>query len=1647
VSDPYPDTDRRRKRELLQQLEAAAARFVPQWRGLAEPGDFGRALLELGADLAEHVTSRLDRTAERDLKAFLNWLDLPGPAPTPAQAQLVFTLSDKLDDAVTVRERIQVGAAGADGNEVIFETLEGGSLTLTPARLERVFSVDPGNDRIETAPPHFLDLEPPRASDPRYQILSFAAAAADRIQITPAIGLEKGDWVRIAGGVYAIRDEKDGIYTIEPKLDVAAAAETPVARVTRFELSAMRDLQRHVFYLGHKELLNLEQAAAIELQLEPPAAIAGLAVREIAWELWGKQADDQAAAWQPLEAAVGAASVRLRKAWVGKTEATEVGGKKSRWLRARLLAPMVGAPDALVCDRLELQVRSAPPPAGVDAPPTVTRAFHNATPLPLPGPLLPFGPEPRLFDQFYLAAPEALSKKGARVTFSIELADASMAAVTAGPGAEPTLIGVARNGRVQVLRGGLTAAPEWREVPGPDPNAFGLPAGTRGVRFSTDHPPAVLPTSDPSKTLVLVADKSGPFWSGELSWSGSDPKPRVSWSIIEPPTLVATEPGAAAYIALAASGERQLLVADGRTIWGRRLSILGQPLAPWIGLGALSHSIHALVPVRRLDGDPPTGLVIQLRDATEPLLLVPELSALGSPVRLGAASRRIEIDAVQTGEDQLVAAAGPDGRTVQFWSRGSSAKLRSASVQVSPGGADARVPVLGPLIGGSRTVLAEGLGGLPGPHVVFLQSVGDVTTLRAWSVSSSWIADLGHHPGAAGPIAGPVHVAGDTDERIVIADGRQRLRVIDPKVNSAPVTLTGVVLRDAITVPRADHRFFAELKPDSDSSSVWPVATTTLSVENGRTVAFIDQDPSVDPGKDGVKLWRDRSPTQIFTGTIIGDKTLRLDDDDNVTKKNRTITFHNRKFDVVSVTEDADGKHALLKQPIDGDPNDRVSYWTIMAVPGAPVPIQKGWVFILPPEHRPLASRLWRISIDANGTILDSGVAAVDPVAGWVVLDSASDLATATVNLMITVLPDSVQWQTLTNADANNNPELSWEYFDGRGWRRLADGFSDTTAKLSNTGEIGFEVPDDLATTKIGGQEDYWVRARLIGGDYGQPSFLIDATPVGPGGLLFDQKITIDRSNVHPPEIRSMAATFELKQWVAPELTLTDNNLALVDQTAAAATNGAVFDLFAAATTLDRDAPQPALYLGMSKPFAADALRLLVDAVEQEGDAELVWQVFAEGRWREVPVIGADSTHGLLRPGIITLGVRARPTRRALFGQPAYWLRARPRAGAAWRPRLDGLYLNAAPAEQAETIRDELLGSTTGEPDAQFRLVRSPILRDGIELRVRERLGSEERAALVDALGAAAIKSDLTDLPGDWVLWQPVDSLVAAAEARVFTLDRRTGAIRFGNGRQGRNPPAGTDSVRAFRYRVGGGQRGNVPAYTVTSLKSAVTGVEAVTNPLPARGGSDGRADDGSCAQAVATVRHVNRAITPKDVEALALDFAPEIVRARCLRPTEPGAPIVVAIAVASAAPMPQPSVAMRDGLAQFLSASAASSWAAAGFRVVGPDFVRLQVTVELALAASSTAALPTLVRDRLLGFLHPTTGGYDGKGWPFGHGLWPSDVHRALADTLGEADVARLEIKRADGGGEPQTIAATAVITTLADQDDVAVRVPEVVR
>ena len=76
------------------------------------------------------------------------------------------------------------------------------------------------------------------------------------------------------------------------------------------------------------------------------------------------------------------------------------------------------------------------------------------------------------------------------------------------------------------------------------------------------------------------------------------------------------------------------------------------------------------------------------------------------------------------------------------------------------------------------------------------------------------------------------------------------------------------------------------------------------------------------------------------------------------------------------------------------------------------------------------------------------------------------------------------EWQRLLG-DTSTNPELSWEYWNGKGWWGL-DVTLDETLNLKATGAVRFEVPADIASSDWAGKTNHWIRARLIGGDYGR---------------------------------------------------------------------------------------------------------------------------------------------------------------------------------------------------------------------------------------------------------------------------------------------------------------------------------------------------------------------------------------------------------------------------------------------------------------------------------------------------------------------------------------------------------------------------------
>src|SRR5262249_8436481 len=138
-------------------------------------------------------------------------------------------------------------------------------------------------------------------------------------------------------------------------------------------------------------------------------------------------------------------------------------------------------------------------------------------------------------------------------------------------------------------------------------------------------------------------------------------------------------------------------------------------------------------------------------------------------------------------------------------------------------------------------------------------------------------------------------------------------------------------------------------------------------------------------------------------------------------------------------------------------------------------------------------------------------------------------------------------------------------------------------------------------------------------------------------------------------------------------------------------------------------------------------------------------------------------------------------------------------------------------------------------------------------------------------------------------VWTPVSDFFGSSPIdQHYVLDRTTGEIRFGEGRNGSIPVANAanpdGNIVATQYRFGGGKRGNVGAGATKTLTTSITGIDdgLVANLLPAFAGRDEETLDEAKKRAPRSLRSRSRAVTAEDFEYLAKQAA-TIKRAKAL--------------------------------------------------------------------------------------------------------------------------------------------------------------------
>jgi hypothetical protein len=1420
------------------------------------------------------------------------------------------------------------------------------------------------------------------------------------------------------------------VATIDPPLEAVSGVSYPIDdpfdlldRFTPFDPSH-RDEQQHELYIGSESLLNLPAPATIE--------VSGLS-GDYQWSYWGKSAEPSNPAWQPLTPPDKRGGIKLNKG-AGSVEVLMLNGKPSRWLKAT--AGARANTDALQISKLTLKVNSSgctdkiPCPPGSGQKSTVTvEGIANTTPLVFDQAFYPLGQQPRLFDAFYLASPEAFSKPDACVKICLEALDATAQAFTAtDSGAGPMLLWVGADGYLHRM-GQLASVSSVTRLKSVRP-----PINSDGTS-TLGQTPIQLTQATPRLSVVSAAGVAvAALIAGQDIWLWIEDGTNGTWEQLKP--LPDSSQGEILQVLILRDGTQKRIVAlvgddvfeagwskgnpgpwtrVGTDKWKRiapvfnKLSALtgGSFADGWIAVSSTGASAYfetktaasgttssdkkftigvdkidwAVTPLAVLDGAQ-FLLVAQLKG-----LPTKNLSAWNVPVSGGAPAKLESVSSklVDNAEFDWAVTAS-NGITVLFaeqYSQGAE-RINAWFPQAPAGGAKPDVLY---------------------PSPSFADVAGSPSVVVAKKMMFA--------PAAKGAIIA-MSFAPDALQEFVISKASAATAVLlsDPTLQPQAGDVFGIQYASSMNVFAEDVS--SPPIPIPDSSQTWLEVPKSGDDKGISSVDFYRPDPLLLDGKvksvpnstitlDG----RDAHPDNTFMIRVkppAGDATIHS----------------------LTISTSGGGTEAVVSPKIPGlSSGDSFAYSYLAPLISNAGPLRP----LIKPPAAACTSMLQYGAFLLGADPWPNPVRATDP--------HAVPFTRAVLSLPWNTLPqrsaagfslwrNDIFGSPNVIADAKAaNPALSWEYFDGQSWWKI-DNLHDGTANLRSTGIVQFCVPLGLAQTEVAGRKSYWIRARLVGGDYGSETVSISTIqdPAHPGGTI--QTVT-HSSNGAPPILASINVYYSQCLAVEPDYVLTKDGGILRDQTVANGSDNAKVEAFLslhdslARLTLDgSDAAvdDPALYVGFDASFSGGPIGILF-LVKEDPNGGGAYPLQVEALLAEgfEPVVAEDNTRGLNESGTLVFDLSTPPLKASLFGPNArYWIRLRPKRGFSgkWNPQIFGAYLNAVFATASQTHVNERLGSSDGSPNQKVQLVFPPVLDGSLELRVREPLSDDEANALnAKEQDAAEPASSTLASPGEaqgyWVKWAPViDIGVAGPTDRSYTLDDETGEIVFGDGKLGRIPSIGANSIVAVSYKTMGGDAANrVVAWSKANLASQVPGVDTVLIPQAAAGGAGPQSPDEVLRFAPSNQFSRHRALTLSDFESLAMQSSRDIAQARAFT-TSKGMKVVVVFRGED----PQPNQSQIRELQRSLLGYATPDLAGDQALVIaGSRSVDLKLSLSLAIdSIEASGSVSGDVTTKIRELLDPATGGFDSYGWPLGE--WPDNAD--IAAQLSEVDSLEeiLEIK-----------------------------------
>lgn len=1650
-----PKVDSRLFSNLFAELKRLVPHYTPEWPASEDQGA-GVALLKIYSFITEMVINRFNRTPYKNFAAFLDMLGIKLLPAIPSRVPIHFKLASGIQTEIFIRKRTQttVDASEKRPEELHFETEA--NLLAIPSPLVEVISIDPEKDAIYKPPPGFLEQEIPEEIEPSYQIVSFSEAGSKAFQIDRVDGLKEEYYLKIGGDLHQqaaqtqadsfcatarleegavlceygiISSLKGDIVTLTEPLKRNYEAGTRVEKITRFHVFEGKNHQEHVLHLGHLDLFNVKSPAQFSLIVRHLVGTdVGLDPLQISWEYWGKSTGEEGEDWRPFRVELdgtqglsGDGRIELVK---GEGEITErkIKGIGSRWIRGKLDKPLsvnssIGLPQL---ERITFFVKSAGETLKPD------QAFHNDTPLELP--FHPFGTEPRIFDRFYIASQEVFSKKKAKVTLEITLDEKGILSA-------PTAIQF--KGKLRVFDRGIGGRLVDIEVdPSPDnPSRVFQPHEAIGeTAIALGSSVAVTSSLNQSRLYVFARGQNGRLYErfynaiqNQWAWVPLETPPGADRIVFDPSVML--EQDNPRVFVVATKGQlRELYSVKINPNTGNQIGgWISHSKPPGAALDSSPFAVSQSGHIRVFASDQ-NGHVHRLDGLGQVWTALPTDSfEVGLDPR---SAEKIEELKDSPGRSRPFAQLSTDGVISKVVIRDSAGNLREYDSHLNSW-VNLDAPA-GVILESDPFGVYEELGQPGEERYVFVRGSDN----RLWERTSQidWVSH--QRPGEADLQLSPwvlryqqqslsyVSVFSSSSKNI-IGEFRKQL--------NEEGTAQGGPNRTLVLDPGASA------DNDEYAGNFVHISSGPGQDDELRSVAHYGGADRVIVLDQSASNW-DPLPDQNSTFRILS--LVHQGTAQNVSETEITLEIGAAGFSEVSVEmiiQIHDGQIRPLKSAPAEDgaakidswdpPQTPVGYRVFDIIHQEQVAAVTSQNIILAPECSSDDGEYKGLQIRITSGTGENQIFRIQSYSG--------STRIARVGAPWSVNPDSTSTYQIIDAlsstwlqykdpqDQELRPELSWEYWNGSGWVKLID-VKDKTGNFLVGDEIEFQLPENTEQTEVSGQENFWIRARIVGGDYGRETF--DVADPNKGfkrgfssfsSIVSDQltELVPTKRTIQPPLIKDLKISYQLIEEQFPSCCLTFNNLDYLDQTMACKTPDKRVMPFQ--TLEDRNRT---IYTGFENSFKGGPVKIFFAAKEldytNEKKPKMKWAFRSENEWKPLSV--DDATEGLIKQEILELLIPKGFEAVSRFGGSRYWVKGTLTEGEYEElPVLAGIFPNTTWSFQAESISEEILGSSNGEPHQTFQFFKFPVC-DGEEIRIREVLSDEERRALEDSVGKKAvheIRDEKGKLLETWVLWSEVKAFFDSDEkSRHYILDRAVGQIQFGDGRQGQIPPAGQDNIQAFSYQAGGGSAGNVEAGEIQTLSTALAGVESVINPVAAGGGSDTANMDQMLEIGPAMISHRERAVTVDDFEWLAKEASREIEKVRCLPNTnnkkqkEPGC-VTVYIVPDLKTDLPMPSLELRAAVRRYLEYRCANTVASLGnIFVDGPEYVKVHVKVDVyAKSINLAAQVDIIAREKLRAFLHPLTGGPSGRGWEFGRGIAASDVYVLLEEVEGVDHVERL--------------------------------------